>query len=304
MPKVSVIIPVYNAQDFIGETLDSVLAQTFTAYEILLVDDGSTDRSKEIIQAYVRKDPARLRYIYQANQGPGAARNHAIREARGEYLAFLDADDLWMPQRLEEGVRVLDARPEIALVHAQTIRIGEKGEPTEQAERDERYLSGNIFKYLLTRKAHITCPTVLLRKSCLAEAGIFDESPQCIGVEDRDLWLRVTRRYPVAFIDKNLGQYRIRPTSLSRDQKKMLDRKIYVINKVCSQGHLIFDKCQALAMVYKELGDIFLLEKNFPEAKSYYLQAVAAWPFFLGAWLNLAKSIFNVKTQNHASLRT
>ena len=106
MPKVSVITPAYNAQDFIALTLQSVLDQSFHDFEAIVVDDGSTDQTRAIVEGFERMSKGKIRYVYQPNGGPGKARNRAVAEAKGEYIATLDADDYWMPQRLAEGVKI------------------------------------------------------------------------------------------------------------------------------------------------------------------------------------------------------
>jgi glycosyltransferase involved in cell wall biosynthesis len=288
MPKVSVITPVFNGAGFIAETIESVLAQTFHDYEMIIIDDGSTDNTADVVKKFTAKHPDKIRYIHQENGGPAKARNHGIKESHGEYIAFLDADDLWMPQRLSKSVEYLDRYHDVALTHARTIRINEKGNKLETVKRATEYLNGNIFKFLLLRKAHISCLTVMIRKTCLKETGMFDESTQCVAVEDRDLWLRIAKKFKVGFIEDELGYYRVLSSSISRDPEKMITRKQYVIEKNCQDDLL---KHLAMATVYRETADEFLGRKDFNKARKYYFESVKSFPFQLWGWVNLIKSL-------------
>jgi glycosyltransferase involved in cell wall biosynthesis len=129
-PRVSIIVPAYNAAAYLPYAIDSVLAQTYQDWEIVIVDDGSTDNTRAVVDAYRSRLRDRLQYIFQPNRGVSAARNHGIRAARGEFIALLDADDVWLPQRLELGVNALDADPAVGLVHSRVARIDTKGSVT------------------------------------------------------------------------------------------------------------------------------------------------------------------------------
>ncbi len=287
MPKVSILTPAFNAAKYLSETIDSVLAQTFQDFEMIIVDDGSTDNTREVAQGYAQKHPGKIRYIYQKNAGPAAARNTAIKNSTGEYLALLDSDDLWMPNRLEEGVAVLDAKPEVGLVHAKTIRLVD-GKKLAPLKRHLPSLSGRIYRNLITRRANISCLTVLFRRSCLEKIGLFDEAQECIGVEDRDLWVRLSKFYKVQFINKEVGYYRIIAAGISRNSERMMKGKIYVIKKNCSSWLL---RRLALASVYKEHADEYLQHGQWTEAKRLYADAITTWPVYLWSWINYIKCL-------------
>ncbi len=288
MPRVSILTPAYNCEKYIVETIESALKQTFQDFEMIIVDDGSIDRTQEIVERYVFNFPEKIRYIYQANGGPAKARNRGIRESKGEYLALLDADDLWLPNRLEETVAVLNRKAEVGLVHAKTKRILEDGRFTETPRKNIRYLSGHIFPYILLRKANISCLTVLFRKECVEKVGYFDETKECFGVEDRDLWLRIASNYRIEFIDKVLGYYRLRSSGISQGEKIQAN-KIYVINKHCSSEQHKTLKKLALAQIYRELGDSLLAQKEIVQAKYYYWQSISFYPFKFWPWINLLR---------------
>lgn len=195
-PKVSVIIPAYNCARYIAEAIDSVLAQTYQDFEIIVVDDESTDGTGEVVRRYAD----RVRYIRQDNRGPSGAKNTGIQAARGEYISTLDGDDLWLPQRLEKLVPLLDQQPELGFVYGDCYRIDET--PDRIQPRTAFEIHGGARRgWVLERLVMVNfvpSQSVLIRRRALDVVGLFDESYR-IG-EDWDLWLRLAARYPVDFI--------------------------------------------------------------------------------------------------------
>lgn len=290
MPKVNILTPAYNAAKYLSETIDSVLAQTFQDFEMIIVDDGSTDHTKEMVESYARRFPDKIRYIYQINAGPAAARNTAIKNSTGEYLALLDSDDLWMPHHLEECVRLLDQRQDIGLVHGRTKRLIE-GIVSSGVERDLQYLSGWIFPHLVRRLAHISCLTVMFRRKCVDTVGLFDEKCECIGVEDRDLWIRISKHYPIQFINQELGVYRVIASGISRNSERMVEGRKYVISKNCPEFKDFILRHYAMACVYKEYGDEYIDIGQYAEARKKYFRAIKWWPFYIWPWINYVKCL-------------
>ncbi|HUP59012.1 MAG TPA: glycosyltransferase [Thermoanaerobaculia bacterium] len=193
--RVSVIVPAYNYGRFLPEALDSVLAQTFTAWECVIVDDGSTDDTAAVAQRHVARD-ARFRYLRQDNRGPSAARNHGIRESWGEYLQFLDADDKLAPGKLALHARFLDEHPDVDLVYGLSTFFR-----TEEPEKALYSLHGHLSRPLMQKvtgnaeallklqEFNITPPAAMfLRRSVIDRAGYFNEASR--GCEDWDYWLR------------------------------------------------------------------------------------------------------------------
>jgi len=290
-------MPVYNGERTIAQAIESVLKQTYTDWEIIVIDDGSTDDTRKIVERYRSAPADRIRYIHQENQGLACARNTGIRQARGEFLALLDADDVWLPTRLEETVKALDADPSAGIAHANITWISETGEILSTPRRQARHLSGYIFENIFLRKAHISCPTVLFRKKCCEEVGMFDPNLARLGCEDRELWLRISQRHKVRYIDKVLALYRVSASSMSRNQEKMLRARLYVVDKFCpANGPREAIRQKALAKIYRDLGDEFLLTHDFAGAKKNYRQAIAHAPFSFWAWMNLGKSLLRVRT--------
>ena len=225
-PKVSVIIPTYNSAQFIIETLESVFAQTYKNYEVIVVDDGSTDNTKEVLKPYMSK----IRYIYKENGGPASARNVGIKNARGEYIAFLDSDDLWLPEKLEKQIRYFEKHPEIDMVFADCIRFGEEVSNTPR-NYTKHLISNDMFVNIWWYNI-VPTSTVMVKRVCFDKVGLFDESKEIEGTEDAEMWLRITREYKVDYVKEVVTKYKIRTSGHSRSN----------INRSYTSARLVIDK--------------------------------------------------------------
>jgi len=208
MPKVSVVIPTYNRQRLVQDTIDSVLRQTFEDLELIVIDDGSTDDTRRVLQD---RYGTRLRYVYQENQGESAARNHGIALAGGEYVAFVDSDDLWHAQKLERQVKVFDADPGVGLVSTQAYWINYQGlelrkTPDGQGRQGDAISWGEL---VLDNVIAGGGSSALIRKECLERTRGFDQSIR-FG-EEWDLWIRIAHDYRVHQIPAPLVYYRLNP---------------------------------------------------------------------------------------------
>jgi glycosyltransferase involved in cell wall biosynthesis len=194
-PLVSVIIPVFNRAWSIRRAIDSVLSQTYKNFELLVVDDGSTDATPDILSGYGKA----IKVITQQNAGVSNARNQGITEASGRLIAFLDSDDYWLPSKLSAQVDFFSSRPEAMI--CQTEEIWMKNNRRMNPKKRHQKPSGMMFSESL-RLCLISPSAVMIRKELFDDVGIFDEAlPAC---EDYDLWLRVTCRYPVYLINTHL----------------------------------------------------------------------------------------------------
>jgi glycosyltransferase involved in cell wall biosynthesis len=228
MAKVDIVIPAYNAARFLPAALESVLTQTFTDWRILLVDDGSTDHTSEIVSPFADRLGPKLLYIKQENRGLPAARNSAIRHSSAEFLALLDADDVWLPDRLAETVRRFD-RPEIGLVYGFVSRIDAEGNLVTTHDQMKRHAEGRIASSIYMRTIDLPCPTVTFRRECVDLVGGFDESMR--ATEDRDLWLRIAQHYEVARVPKVIAFYRISPGAMTSDTERMFNAQLRFLEK-------------------------------------------------------------------------
>jgi glycosyltransferase involved in cell wall biosynthesis len=224
MPKVSVVIPTYNRERLIARAVESVLAQTFKDYEIILIDDGSTDQTKEILRSF----EGRIRYIYQTNAGISGARNRGIQESSGEYIAFLDSDDTWLPEKLAEQVRILDTRPEIGIVYARMPIINEAGKQIGLKPQAE---SGKNFDELIRLWGDLPTSTVMVRKACFEKAGLFDTTLP--PMEDIDMWIRISRFYGLYEIEgKTLALYHYHDDQITKKRAKAYEALIKLYKKI------------------------------------------------------------------------
>lgn len=279
MPAVSVITPAWNAAAFLPETIDSVQAQTVTDWEMLIVDDGSTDETAAVVRAYAARDP-RIRLLQQANAGPSAARNHAMRAARGGVFAFLDSDDRWAPEFLAAQLEMFERYPDTGLVTGNGIFDGGPfdGTPTRPVTSDCPILT---LTDLITHESSVFIMTVF-RRAVFDTIGGMDETQWTS--EDYDFWLRaaaagfVFRRNP-----QPLGWYRVRGTSLSRNRVRMLQGMLRTFDKTRAR---VADDAAALRAVERQIARFeaeLLLEhaKDALEAGQYadaasHLQALRA----------------------------
>ena len=214
-PAVTVVVPAYNAAAFVRRAVDSVLAQSAADPELLVVDDGSSDATLQVLAAY----GGRLRVIAQANAGPAAARNRGLAEARGRYVAFLDADDWWLPDKLAQQAALLDSRPEIGFCSTATRVVHADGTPAGDWPCGR--IGNSLLETLFVQGAVVSGSTsgVLARRELLLAAGGFDERLR--GFEDPDLWIRLAARTGYACIPQPLTVVVRTPGSVSTHLPRM-----------------------------------------------------------------------------------
>jgi glycosyltransferase involved in cell wall biosynthesis len=205
MPLVSVVIPTYNRAALLAQAIDSVLAQTFADYEVIVVDDGSTDRTAAVVEAVADR---RVSLISLPHSGlPARVRNAGIKRARGRYIAFLDSDDLWDPSKLDEQLAALAARPDCRWCHTGGRCIDEAGAPHPRWPMPRLASEGWIAEPLLRRRAGVNSSSVLVDGALLRDVGGFDET--FVWGEDYDLWVRLALRSPIACVRDPRVQRRI-----------------------------------------------------------------------------------------------
>lgn len=221
-PLVSVVMPAYNCAAYIAEALESVLGQTLPPHEVIVVDDGSTDNTRAALEPYA----TRIRYLHQANQGASAARNSALAVASGELIAFLDADDVWLPEKLQRQVQAMVAMPECGLVYTDGRAMGIPGAPVDTliSPRSRAWIDqhgtttpqlayGDLSPVLWLENCICSSSSVMVRRRCMEEVGGFDTTLRI--AEDYDAWLQIGLRHPLAMVDRDLFRYRWRADSLS-----------------------------------------------------------------------------------------
>lgn len=276
MPKVDIIIPAYNAAHFLPEAIESVIAQTFPDWRILLVDDGSRDNTREILAPYIERLGPKLQYIYQENRGLPAARNTAIRHSTAEFLALLDADDVWLPRRLETSVARFN-RPEIGLVYGFNDRIDANSKVLDVFDRRNKHAEGRVASRIYMRTLDLPCPTLTFRRTAVEEVGLFDETLR--AAEDRDLSIRIALKYEVALVPEVIAHYRVSPGGMTNDPDRMLTAQLRFIDKYYGQPGCGFLARQiALSWMYRQRAEAFALKGQPQKALRSALRAFALYP--------------------------
>ena len=276
-PLISVIIPAYNAAGFMGETLDSVFAQTFTNHEVIVINDGSpdTEQLEHVLQRY----PSNLRYIKQENQGAAAARNTGLRAAKGEFVAFLDADDTWLPEFLEKQLALIKSSG-ADLVFADALFSGDSpldGRTFMQLDPPRAEVTS---ANLLAVKVTVLTSTVLARKAPILDVGLFDVSIR--RGHDFDLWFRLAKAGArFAFTREVLGHHRIVESGLSGGTISQLKRTLSVLEAIKARANLTdaeeaalqCNMTRTLRELALENGKEKLLGRDFPAALQSFNEA-------------------------------
>ncbi|WP_341582053.1 glycosyltransferase [Marinobacter metalliresistant] len=213
MATVSVVTPTYNRARFLPDAVTSVLSQTFGDFELIIVDDGSDDNTRDVLAPFLAD--RRVRYFHQENQGQSHARNLALKQATGDCIAFLDSDDVWAPDKLEKQLAVLQANPGVDIVHGDEATIDEQGKVI--SFENMKRCSGRITRYLLADNS-VSITTALVRRRCFDEMGGFDTS---VGVaDDYELWLRFSARYCYQYEPGIVASYRVMADQISSDKRR------------------------------------------------------------------------------------
>jgi glycosyltransferase involved in cell wall biosynthesis len=293
-PRVSVIIPTYNRADLLSQTIQSVLDQTFRDFEVLIIDDGSTDDTEHVVR---RVDDSRAIYIRQGHSGlPAVARNRGLHHARGEYIAFLDSDDLWLSEKLAQQMQYMDAHPEVGLSYTNTYRFTadpERHDP-RPVLRSETAHSGHAFARLYGQQV-IPNLTVMIRSSVVERVGMFDEDIRLKANEDYEYWLRIAHHYPIGYLDRPLALYRQHPEGISKAAVATNRAKLWLVEKLDRTYPEFVARHPAkrrrwLSKIHYGLGRGLLREHKVNEARhhlkeSWQLQRRLATGLFLTASL-------------------
>lgn len=276
---ISVVIPAYNAERWIGEALDSVLAQTYPPTEVIVVDDGSTDGTRSVIQRYA----GRVNYLYQENRGQAAARNAGIRAAIGEYIAFIDADDLWQAEKLALQVEKLKEGYEWVICNF--ANFDDSTHQLVDMPKLKLY-EGDVLEQLFLI-CFIGSPTPVVKRDIFDKVGGFDESPSLLFGEDWEMWLRIAASYPLGVVHKTLALHRLHPTSAMAitDPMQKMENKKKIIEEIVARypARLGKLKFRALSHWSYGLGVTLFKQEQYFEAKAQFLKVLEHRPFHGGA---------------------
>ncbi|MGF1524073.1 MAG: glycosyltransferase family 2 protein [Leptolyngbyaceae cyanobacterium] len=248
MSLISVIIPAYNAERTLGEAIASVMQQTHPNWELIVVDDGSTDNSRQVVHGF---QDDRIRLLTGANRGVAIARNRGIEQAQGDYLAFLDADDIWMPDKLAAQLAALQTQPEAALAYSWCDYIDNAGRWLCPGKRS--IVQDDAYEQLLIANFLENASTPLIRRSALAAVGGFDPTLRCS--QDRDLYLRLAARYPFVTVPQVQVHYRMSEGAMSSRLREQEADRLKVIERGFAAAPLELQplRRQSLAHLYRYL---------------------------------------------------
>ncbi|MBD1918188.1 MULTISPECIES: glycosyltransferase family A protein [Cyanophyceae] len=293
-PLVSVIIPAYNAEKFIAKTLESVLAQTYHNIEVIVVDDGSEDRTAQIVQSYMERT-SQLKLLSQKNLGVAAARNLGIHQAKGKFIAPLDADDIWYEQNIERQVHaILSAEKNVGLVYSWSIDIDEFGQQLGCVRASR--IAGRVYTTLLLHDFIANASSVLIRKDCLDQVGGYDptlKQQNGQGGEDWDIYLRIAEHYEFRVIPEVLVGYRQLANSMSADSYQMARSRFLIWQKIRQQYPRIPTSIERLSnsSFYLHLADQDYRATEYRTALDWTIKALKIDPLTPFLRLGLYKTV-------------
>ena len=243
-PLVSVILPTYNAATYLGKAIDSILTQRYRHFELIIVNDGSTDDTQDLLTQY--QDP-RIIVINQVNLGLPKALNQGIGMAKGKYIARQDADDISLPERISEQVAFMEQNPSCALLgtwsHISTAMDSQPGDFTSSGRQHQHPASNGQLQVLLLINNQFVHSSVMLRASRLKRIGLYSENPEHYPPEDYDLWLRIAKQHHIANLPRVLLEYLEVPTSISRTKEQLIEERakkmsLNAIAAICTDAKL------------------------------------------------------------------
>ncbi|WP_010479312.1 glycosyltransferase family 2 protein [Thermococcus zilligii] len=288
-PTVSVIIPTYNRAKLLKRAINSVLNQRFGDFELIVVDDASPDNTPEVVESI---DDGRIRYIrLKKNSGGPVARNTGIKKARGKFIALLDDDDEWLPNRLELQVKKFeDLEKGFGVVYGGFYYV---------AQQDGRILGrrlpkykGDVYGYLL-KENFIGSPTLLIRRECFKKAGLFD--PALTSSQDWDMWLRIARYYKFDYVDEIIAKYYVHGRQISFNMGKYIPGRERFIRK-----HLdIWKDPRILSIHLSQMGLLLLLGGNPEKGITYLIHSIAISPFNLENYGKLAELALDSRSMEY-----
>lgn len=285
-PLVSVIIPTYNRAEFLKSAIGSVLSQTYQNFEVIVIDDGSTDGTREIITSFSQD---KIKYVYKSNGGQSSARNEGIRLAKGEYIAFLDSDDLWDPRKLEKQLACFQKDPSFGMVFTNYRSIDKDGKVLKEFQAEPGYvLSGNFIKDLLEIRFPSVPSSMMVKREAFEKVGYFNENLRIS--EDLDVWVRIGLSFGVGYINEVLTSVRLHEDHLMRQtpRDQIWINSVHVLESYEKEIAKAGLKARPYyAVFYLLAGDSALRIGKRCKAFGYYCQCVFRRPSFLRAYKRL-----------------
>lgn len=280
MPKISVVVPAYNAQQTILETISSVLQQNFSDFELIVINDGSTDKTLELLETV---QDSRLKVYSYPNGGLPTARNRGINCAQGEFISFIDADDLWTPDKLELQLKALQQNPQAGVAYSWTICMGNNGNSFHPGVTES--FQGNVYPNLLVGNMIASGSNVLIRKEAIESVGYFDESLK--SCEDWDYWLRLAPKWDFVVVPKPQIIYRLSSGAMSSKLDVMEKYQMKVLERAFTSApsELQYLKNQGFSYIYLLMTRLCLTrtnnEKSVAQAAQNLWKAIRLYPQIL-----------------------
>ncbi len=267
-PAVSIIMPTYNRCRFITKAIESVIEQTYSNWELIIVDDGSTDQTSEVVGKYVQND-SRIRYIKQKNAGCAAARNRALAEATGAYIAFIDDDDVYEPNKLQIQVEYLNENPKIGFVYSDSELIDVRGNHLKNVPE----IPQRSFLELITGFA-VPPIAIMVKKECFDRVGLF--CTELRNTDDYDMWLRIAKEFQFAYLPAKVALYVWHDGNLTLNQRKTTANLTFIYKRLMKQRLSEDERRQVIRSVLQFTywyADEKRAKKEYEEAFFYYRMA-------------------------------
>jgi len=287
-PLVSIVIPSYNHEKFIEDTVRSVWNQTYTNIELIVLDDGSKDNSPKILEKLKKLSPIPMTVIIKENEGLCKTLNKGISFAKGEYISFLGSDDRFLPNKIELLLPYFDDK-DLGFVYSDGYLIDELGNSYQKISHGKNFKSGHIFEDLLIWNFMIQYVTALHKTSIIKEVGGFDES---ICFEDWDLFLKISNKYKVLYVDELVGEYRQHQGErLNQNVDKIVPDIFKIINNNLSNNKIKLSTRYVYFRIYKMISRLYLNIRDTKKSRKYIIKAICKNPICLECYLTFFKSL-------------
>lgn len=278
-PIISVIIPTYNRANLIDQAIQSVLNQTYQNFEVIIVDDGSTDYTKEVIRKFQERDK-RVKYIrHEKNRGGSAARNTGIKAAKGEYIAFLDSDDEWLPEKINLQIAVFKKGSDNLGVVYCDVMIKNNDEKIVNSHYFFPQCRGYIYDFMLKRCALVPCSVLIVKKECFQQIGLFNE--QFFACQDNDICIRLAKYYEFDFIPKPLVIFHVHKGLRISNNKLRVAQASFNIITMYKDEIVRYCGNKTLSYHYSNIGRCFIRADEFTRAREMFIKSICIYPFLV-----------------------
>ncbi|MFW5981370.1 MAG: glycosyltransferase family 2 protein [bacterium] len=285
MSLVSIVLPTYKRAKYLKEAVSSILGQTYHNWELIIVDDNPPDskyrrESREVIEGFPSQE--KIHYLpHQESRGGAAARNTGIKAARGEYIAFLDDDDLWEPTKLEKQIALFSKQTDLGLVYCKMYVFSEPGD--KKYIPQDNLVRGDVFKDMLEEN-YMATGTALVKKECFQKLGLFDETLP--SRQDHDMFLRICREYQVDFVEEYLAGMRLHQERISRNiEKKLKGWKLFLKKWESELEKYPTSKKNIYAKYNWEMGRLYYYHQDYSSARKRFLQVIKSNKAYYKAYL-------------------